>query len=394
VGPADGTSPKFGIRRVGTVEDAKFPDDDSVAEARLESKIQVAPAAVLALINIRAAKATARVRRCRVYRGRTPSGEDGDIWIHSSHRRKAGLYELIYDLAPVGALNLVGTWDVDAAAVGVVRIEPGRKRETIEVVGPEARSFPWASVTKPVIALAVLVAVEEGTLSLDLPVGPPGSTVRHLLAHASGLAPDVAPGLGSSQPGHLPEPGTRRIYSNLGYERLAEAVAEHSGMPFHDYVVAAVFEPLGMSATGFTLRPTDSVPGNSGAAAGLAGPLRDLLAVVAEWSAPTLIGSETHALATSVAFPGLAGVLPGFGRFDPCDWGLGVEIRGHKQPHWTGTLNSPGTFGHFGQSGSFFWVDPDAGLACAGLADRAFGPWAITGWPMLSDAVLAEFEDP
>jgi CubicO group peptidase (beta-lactamase class C family) len=71
-----------------------------------------------------------------------------------------------------------------------------------------------------------------------------------------------------------------------------------------------------------------------------------------------------------------------------------VEIRGHKQPHWTGTLNSPRTFGHFGQSGSFFWVDPDAGLACAGLADRPFGPWAIEAWPVLSDAVLAESEDP
>ncbi|HEX3839747.1 MAG TPA: serine hydrolase domain-containing protein [Acidimicrobiales bacterium] len=293
----------------------------------------------------------------------------------------------------MGALNLVGTWDVDAGAAGVIRIEPGSKTETVEVVGPETRSFAWASVTKPVTALAVLVAVEEGTLSLDLAAGPPGSTIRHLLAHASGLAPDVAPGLGSTPPGQGPEPGTRRIYSNLGYELLAEAVAEHSGMPFHDYVAAAVFEPLGMSSTGFAPRPGDSVPGNSGAAAGLVGPLRDLLAVTAEWSAPTVISPETHALARSVAFPGLAGVLPGFGRFDPCDWGLGVEIRGHKQPHWTGTLNSPRTFGHFGQSGSFFWVDPEAGLACAGLADRAFGPWAIDAWPMLSDALLAEFED-
>jgi CubicO group peptidase (beta-lactamase class C family) len=305
-----------------------------------------------------------------------------------------GSYELIYHLAPMGALNLVGTWDVDAAAAGVIRIEPGGKSETVEMVGPEARPFSWASVTKPVTALAVLVAVEEGTLSLDLPAGPPGSTIRHLLAHASGLAPDVAPGFASSPPGHLPDPGTRRIYSNLGYELLAEAVAEHSGMSFHDYVAAAVFEPLGMSATGFAPGPTESAPRHSGAAAGLAGPLRDLLAVAAEWSAPTVISRETHALATSVAFPGLAGVLPGFGRFDPCDWGLGVEIRSHKQPHWTGTLNSPGTFGHFGQSGSFFWVDPVARLGCAGLADRAFGPWAIDAWPMLSDAVLAEFEDP
>lgn len=296
----------------------------------------------------------------------------------------------------MGALDLVGTWDVDAAAVGVIRLGPGRdpsrprEAETIGVVGPETRSFPWASVTKPVTALAVLVAVEEGTLSLDLPAGPPGSTIRHLLSHASGLAPDVAPGLGTSRPARLPEPGTRRIYSNAGYELLAEAVVEHSGMSFRDYVSAAVLEPLGMSATVFAPRPNQSIPASSGAAAGLAGPLRDLIALVDEWSVPTLIGSETHALATAAAFPGLAGVVPGFGRFDPCDWGLGVEIRGQKQPHWTGALNSPGTFGHFGQSGSFFWVDPAAGLACAGLADSPFGPWATTAWPTLSDALLTE----
>jgi CubicO group peptidase (beta-lactamase class C family) len=296
----------------------------------------------------------------------------------------------------MSALDLVGTWEVDAAAVGVARIEPGKAQgrpaalATVEAVGPPTRSFPWASVTKPVTALAVLVAVEEGTLSLDLSAGPPGSTIRHLLAHASGLAPDLAPGLDSSRAARLTEPGTRRIYSNLGYDLLAEAVAEHSGMPFRDYVSAAVFEPLGMSSTGFDPRPSETVRASSGAAAGLVGPLTDLLALVAEWSVPALISSETHASAISVAYPGLSGVVPGFGRFDPCDWGLGVEIRGHKQPHWTGAMNSPGTFGHFGQSGAFFWIDPAAGVACAGLADRAFGPWARAAWPALSDAVLTE----
>ena len=258
--------------------------------------------------------------------------------------------------------------------------------ETVEVVGSPSRSFPWASVTKPVTALAVLVAVEEGTVSLDLPAGPPGSTIRHLLAHASGLTPDPSPGL---EP-RLAQPGTRRIYSNLGYEVLAEAVAEHSGMSFQDYASGAVLEPLGMSGTAFDPGHSDGGPASSGAASGLRGPLKDLLAVVAEWSVPTLIGPETQALATSVAFPGLSGVLPGFGRFDPCDWGLGVEIRGHKWPHWTGASNSPATFGHFGQSGSFFWIDPEAGAGCAGLADRAFGPWASAAWPILADAVLEE----
>ncbi len=101
---------------------------------------------------------------------------------------------------------------------------------------------------------------------------------------------------------------------------------------------------------------------------------------------------STLALATAVAFGGLPGVLPGFGRYDPCDWGLGVEVRGSKAPHWTGTGNSPSTFGHFGQAGGFVWVDPDAGLAAASLSDRDFGPWARTAWPALSDAVVERWK--
>ncbi len=104
-----------------------------------------------------------------------------------------------------------------------------------------------------------------------------------------------------------------------------------------------------------------------------------------------MVATETLHGATSVAFPGLAGVLPGFGRFEPCDWGLGFEVRDAKSPHWTGTRNSPATFGHFGQSGAFVWVDPVAGLACAALSDLPFGPWAVEAWPRLSDAVLGHW---
>ena len=109
---------------------------------------------------------------------------------------------------------------------------------------------------------------------------------------------------------------------------------------------------------------------------------------------PTLIAPDTLVEATRVAFPGLAGVLPGFGRQDPNDWGLGFELRDRKRPHWTGATNSTRTFGHFGRSGSFLWVDPAIGLGCASLADREFGPWAVEAWPELSDAVVAELGRP
>jgi CubicO group peptidase (beta-lactamase class C family) len=154
-------------------------------------------------------------------------------------------------------------------------------------------------------------------------------------------------------------------------------------MPFADYLAEGVLRPLGMTGTALT-------DGDGGAAAGLVGPLHDLVALGCEWASPTLISRDTWRDATSVQFPGLAGVLPGYGPFDPCDWGLGVELRGTKHPHWTGATNSPATFGHFGQSGSFLWVDPVAGVLCAGLADRPFGVWASRAWPALADAVLAD----
>ena len=273
------------------------------------------------------------------------------------------------------ALDEVAGWPVDAAAVAVVRTGSHGLGSTASV-GPSDRAFPWASVTKLATALAVLVAIEEGTLDLDQPAGPPGSTVRHLLSHASGLGPEPGP------PVELP--ATRRIYSNAGYEVLARLVERGSGMPFADYLTAGVLEPLSMAGTVLT----DVVPGS--AAAGLVGPLVDLVALGREWALPTLVSHATWSDATSVQYPGLAGVLPGFGPSDPCDWGLGVEVKGAKRPHWTGPSNAPATYGHFGQSGSFLWVDPVAGVLCCGLADRPFGVWASRAWPALSEAVLAE----
>jgi CubicO group peptidase (beta-lactamase class C family) len=132
-----------------------------------------------------------------------------------------------------------------------------------------------------------------------------------------------------------------------------------------------------------------SVPDHA-AQSGLA-PVTDIAILARELLAPTLLAPETHALATTVAFPGLDGVLPGYGVQRPNDWGLGPEIRGGKHPHWTGSTNSPRTVGHFGQSGTMCWADPEAGIGLAALTDRDFGEWAKPLWPQLSDAVLAEW---
>jgi len=263
------------------------------------------------------------------------------------------------------ALGLVDAWPAKRVAVGVTSAQ-----QTLFLHG-SADEFRWASVTKPVTALACLVALEEGTLDLDEPAGPPGSTVRHLLAHASGLPFDPGP--------PIAKPGERRIYSEHGFEVLGETLAARAEIPFPDYLRAAVLEPLGVGAR------YDGKPGS-----GLWGDLDDLLAIGRELLAPSLVSVETFGDATSVQFPGLVGVLPGFGRQEPNDWGLGIELRDGKSPHWTGTRNSPRTFGHFGGSGTFLWVDPELGIALACLTDLEFGQWAVEAWPAFSDAVVAE----
>ncbi len=265
-----------------------------------------------------------------------------------------------------GPLAAVAGWPVETAAVGVAS-----PKEMLASTGPLDEALPLASVTKLLTATAVLVAVEEETLGLDDPAGPEGSTVAHLLAHASGLGPDG---------GRLALPGRKRIYSNAGFEVLGELLATRSGMSFETYATEAVLRPLGMTGTRMG-HPAFGAVGTAG----------DLLALGRELLGPRVLSPAMLARATEVAFPGLEGVVPGFGRQQPNDWGLGFELRDGKSPHWTGQSNSPRTFGHFGKSGTFLWVDPDAQLACACVTDRDFEQWAAEVWPALSDAVVATF---
>ncbi len=256
------------------------------------------------------------------------------------------------------ALRQVEVWGCTNVAVAVCgRVEA--------IHGDPTHPFVWASVTKLATAVTVLVAVEEGVVDLDEPAGPPGSTVRHLLAHASGLPFDAgAP---------IAPPGRRRIYSNAGFDVLGEHVSLRAGVPFGRYF---------REVWGFELAGS---PG-----AGVVAPLTDLVTVARELLHPARITPETLAEARLAQFPGLDGVLPGFGRQTPNDWGLGLELRDGKAPHWTGATNSRATFGHFGAAGTFLWIDPEMGIALACLTDRPFAEWAAEAWPILSDDVLRE----
>ncbi len=270
------------------------------------------------------------------------------------------------------ALRQVDSWPAGHAAAGVAGADG-----VIAEHGDVGHRLGWGSVTKLLVAYATLIAAEEGALDLDEPAGPEGATVRHLLAHASGLAWDAPKPLG--------RPGERRIYSNSGFLALADHLAARTEIPFGSYLDEAVLAPLGLAAT---------LDGD--AAGGIVGDLRDMLRFGREALSPTLIAPETLAEATSVQFPGLEGVLPGYGRQSPNDWGLGFELRDDKSPHWTGSLNSAATYGHFGSkpgTATFLWVDPERGLVCAAVADVSFGDWAVAAWPALADALLEEVEE-
>jgi len=248
--------------------------------------------------------------------------------------------------------------------------------------------FEVASVTKLMTSLAALAAVSSGRLGLDQPVpeavragGGEGVTVRHLLAHAGGFP--------FEPPGRPRPPGQRRIYSNVGFRLLADAVADAAGVSFPTWLSTSVLDPLGMSATRLVQRR--GIDGDP--AAGAASTLDDLARLarcLLDRGAP-VVGPELFDEAASVQFPGLAGLVPGVGRFDPCDWGLGFELHDGKRPHWMGDRRSEAAFGHFGASGCFLWVDPDAGLAAAAVTDRSFddGKWAMATWPAWSDRLPA-----
>jgi CubicO group peptidase (beta-lactamase class C family) len=269
-------------------------------------------------------------------------------------------------------LNVLSDWPVPTVAAAVVG-----PSGVVAQQGDTRHRFALASVTKPLVARAAQIAIEEGVVGLDTEAGPPGSTVRHLLAHATGYA--------MNSPQLMAQPGKRRVYSNYGFTVLAETIEQASGIAFAQYLAEAVFEPLGMVDTALD-------GGAEAAGFGATSTVADLAAFAGDLLRPSTVSQQMHTEATDVQFPGLTGVLPGFGVQRPNDWGLGFEIRDAKSPHWTGSSNSASTYGHFGQSGTFLWVDPAADLALVVLTDRNFGDWAYPRWPALSDEVLREFE--
>ena len=271
--------------------------------------------------------------------------------------------------------DLLDTWPVDSVAAATISPDG-----TVNRHGDTGAVFELASITKLLTAAGVHLAAEEGSISLADDAGvlieddrSRGATLADVLAHGGGYGPKGVV---------LDDPGRRRIYSNGGYELLAHAVERGTEMAFADYLTEGLFQPLGMASTVL----------DGSAAYAARSTVDDLVRFIT--GLPQLLAPETVEAMTNPYLPELIGVLPGYGRQTPNVWGLGPEIRSNKTPHWTGQRNSPKAWGHFGQAGTFLWVDPQSSLAAVTLTNRTFGDWAIPLWPTYSDAVINELARP
>jgi uncharacterized protein YbbC (DUF1343 family)/CubicO group peptidase (beta-lactamase class C family) len=171
-----------------------------------------------------------------------------------------------------GAVVLVGrkgriVWH---KAYGARVVEPTR-----EAMSPDT-IFDVASLTKIVAtATSIMILVERGKVRLDDPLsqyipelkgeGRERITIEHLLTHRSGYAPDFDlrerwTGYDEAIKRLIKEPlrnppGTRFVYSDIGFIALGEVVQRVSRMSLDQFAKRNIFDPLRMKDTGF--RPAE-----------------------------------------------------------------------------------------------------------------------------------------
>ncbi|MHB8379910.1 MAG: serine hydrolase [Acidimicrobiales bacterium] len=258
---------------------------------------------------------------------------------------------------------LVDNWPGSPAFV-VVRVRDGAI-ERIHEAGDVDEVRPWASVSKMAVALAFGVEVDWGFHSYSETVGPRGANFANLLSHSSGLGLEVGdPAVAIA---------TKRVYSNYGVDHAVRAVVGER--PPADWLDDRVFQALGMTTTALVDRPSSGVHGST----------TDMATLAVSWLRPDGVARETRDRLIRPYLPDLAGIVPGFGRFTPCPWGIGPEVRGDKE-HWMGDWPRE-SFGHFGQSGSLMLLNADEGIGVVATSTEPFGPWAVNLWPEWTSAM-------
>ena len=288
------------------------------------------------------------------------------------------------------------------------------------VVDPERTLYDLASMTKVVATTAALmVLVDRGRVRLDAPVasyvpefdgaGTGEITVRQLLTHTSGLradltldtirgAPDAAallrvvyaetPRIGV---------GTRVVYSDVNAVLLGEVVRRASGVPLDSFVAHEVFEPLGMTETGFhparsvlprtaptgvwrghpvagvVNDPTAAKLGGMSGNAGVFSTARDV-ARFAQFMlkrGASASGARLVRAATVDTFITRSAWFGGRSEARALGW---QAVPTGEQVSSAGTRFGVHSFGHTGWTGTSLWIDPDRGVFVVLLTNRAFQP--------------------
>lgn len=305
--------------------------------------------------------------------------------------------------------------------------------------------FHLASIGKPMTALAVMRLVEAGQISLEDPVmailpdfagnAHDSITVRHLLTHTSGLPQDpdltgLPAGATTAEelPSYLKAPlavpvGSKVEYSNVGYGILGLIVEAISGQTFPQYMREQLFEPIGMQraylappaecyakivhvagtnepGSRFERFNSDFARQQTHPAGHVIGSAQDvarffqLFLADGQLDQRQIIAPATAQLMRTNQTAGLAGGIEGFMTWDSCAWGLGFDLRGVKQPHFSGEYSSAATFGHTGVAGTFAWADPSRDLICVMLANRMlYNRWNTPHWSRYSTAVIAALDE-
>ncbi len=318
-----------------------------------------------------------------------------------------------------------------AVAVAIVRgdrrlgpVAFGRRRldDPVPTIGPDDR-FVIASLTKPVVALGVLSLVEQGRIALndrvsehlpeyrDAPKRP--TTIRHLLTHTSGL-PDALPNNVPLRQRHAPlsdfvagacdialdfPPGRGVQYQSLGYALLGEIIQRVSGLSCGEFLQHQFFGPLGMTSTSLGGElATDGgpvveirVPREMSDGAdwnwnsrywqelgapwgGMISTAGDLARFCAMMLGGGALGTSRVLSAASVA-AATRNQLEAFHDVPESDrrtrpWGFGWRLNWLAHAACFSDLLPQEAYGHWGATGTLFWVNPATDAAAVILSSQ------------------------
>lgn len=287
-------------------------------------------------------------------------------------------------------------------AYGHRQLEPTQEVMEVDTV------FDMASLTKPVAtATSIMLLWQQGKIRLTDPLsehipefankGKDKITILQLLTHQAGLIPDNA--LGDYQDGKelaferifalntIETPGEKFIYSDVGYILLAELVRRISGMNVHEFSRQQVFQPLGMSDTGFV--PDEAIQARCAANDQRGGSW--VKGVVHDPRALALDGVAGHAglFSTAEDMAVYAQLLLNKGEYDgqqilnPASitvmtqgypvssgtFGLGWDKQTVYSSNRASNLSTK-AFGHGGFTGTVLWIDPELDMFYLVLSNR------------------------